>query len=344
MSHSQPHQQVGPTLITNLSEGARARGFATAPALQYAALTLLAAILFNDALATMIGQWITSSTYHHGFVVFPVAAWLIWRERAATAPPAPSLPAALVLIPLCAIMLAGAAAGAAIVQHLVFISMLITSFAVVFGVGNARRCAFGLLFLFMAAPFGESLKPALQALTAGVVAPLLAFSGVELDREGALIKTAAGLFEIADACAGLNFLLAAILVSAAFAGVAFRSWRKRLGFIAIAAAAALAANILRAYLVILLATKTPLGMDFARDHAAFGWALYAVFLFALVAAGRSLRDDWRDAGSALASPAAGAVAISTPVIAAAVIMIIAALTAALGVPAGVAQHVLSLYR
>lgn len=344
MSQTHPHEEVGPTLSTTLSEGARAPRLEIAPALQYAALALLAALLFSEAPTTMIGQWITSSTYHHGFVVFPVAAWLIWRERGAMTSPAPSRSAAFVLLPLCAIMLAGAAVGAAIVQHLVFISTLITLFAVVFGVENARRCAFGLLFLFLAAPFGESLKPALQALTAGAVAPLLAFSGVELDRDGALIRTAAGMFEIADACAGLNFLLAATLVSAAFAGVAFRFWRKRICFIALAAAAALAANILRAYLVILLATKTPLGMDFARDHAAFGWALYAVFLFALIAAGRSLRDDWRNADSTPPSPAGAAAVISLPAIASAAIMTIAALIAASGVPAEVAQRFFSLYR
>lgn len=267
-------------------------------AAQFAALALIAALAFPHAIGSMAGLWIQSSTYHHGFVVFPLAVWLVWRERDAFAPPAPSMAAALATGPLAALLLAGRAAGANIAEHLTFISLLICIFAVAFGVANARRASFSLAFLYFAAPFGSSLTPALQAATASSVVLLLAATGVVLERDGALIRTSAGHFEIADACAGLNFLLAALLVSAVFAGVAFRSWKKRLAFLALAAVTSLLANILRAFLVIFLATKTPLGMDFARDHAGFGWALYAAFLVGLIAIGRRLRDDPRPLAAA----------------------------------------------
>lgn len=262
------------------------------PLMQFALLALMTAIAFNGALATMLGQWSESSTYHHGFVVIPAAMWLIWRERGGFSPPSPSYFAAATVALLAALALAGRAAGASVVEHFTFIGMLIASFVAVFGVANARRGAFGLMLLFFAAPFGESLKPALQAATAASVGPLLALSGAAIERDGALIRTDAATFEIADACGGLNFLLAASLVAAIFAGAAFRSWRKRLGFMALAAAASVVANVVRAFLVILLATKTRLGMDFARDHAAFGWALYAILLVGLILLGRRLRDDW----------------------------------------------------
>lgn len=273
----------------------KSAGRADAPALpaaaQFALLALIAAFSFPNAIATMVGQWISSSAYHHGAAVFPLGLWLIWRERAVFEAPAPSPAAAAALAPLAALMLIGAAADADVVGHIGFIAILIACFATVFGLGNAKQAAFPLLFLFFAAPFGESLKPILQAATAGAVAPLLSVSGVAIERDGVLIATSAGRFEIADACAGLNFLLAALLVSAVFAGAAFRSWRKRLLFMTLAAAGAILANILRAYLVIWLATQTPLGMAFARDHAGFGWALYAVFLSALILVGRTMQDE-----------------------------------------------------
>lgn len=307
-----------------------------------ALLVVVAALAFPHALGSMAGLWIESSTYHHGVVVFPLAAWLIWRERAAFEAPAPSLAAAAATVPLAALLLAGRAAEANIVQHFAFVSLLIILFAVVMGLANARRAAFGLVFLYFAVPFGETLTPALQSATAGAVVPLLAASGVALNRDGALISTAAGRFEIADACAGLNFLLAALLVAAIFAGVALRSWKKRFAFLAVAAAAALLANVLRAYLVILLATKTPLGMDFARDHAGFGWALYAVFLIGLIAIGRLERDEPtpspQGAGAFMAR-----IALTREAMIAAGVMILAGGIEAVGLPARLAAQFSSVY-
>jgi exosortase A len=331
--------------LANAARGAArlVREIRKAPAAaRFALLVIIAAIAFPHALTSMAALWIGSSTYHHGVVVFPLAAWLIWRERAAFGAPAPSLAAAAATAPLAVLLLAGRAAEANIVEHFAFISLLIVLFSVAFGLANARRAAFGLLFLYFAVPFGETLTPALRSATAAAVGPLLAASGVALDRDGALISTAVGRFEIADACAGLNFLLAALLIAAVFAAIALRSWKKRLAFLALAATAALVANVLRAYLVILLATKTPLGMDFARDHAGFGWALYAAFLIGLIAIGRRLRDD-------ASPPRPGASALAAPqpqtreaAIAASVMIIAGALQAA-GLPARLAALFSSVY-
>lgn len=323
MSEVQTH-----ILSAGTSDGESRSGSAV---LQFALLALVAALAFPSAIASMAGLWLRSSSYHHGAAAIPLAAWLIWRDRGALTAPAPSLLAAAMIAPVSALWVAGRAFGANIVEHFAFISILITSFATIFGLDNARRAAFGLLFLFFAVPFGESLMPALQSLAAGVVAPMLTASGVALVKDGVLLHTSVGRFEIADACAGLNFLLAALLIAAVFAGVAFRSWRKRLAFLAAAAVMALLANLLRAYLVILLAVKTPLGMDFARDHAWFGWSLYAVFLFVLIAIGRRLRDDTTarvTGGGALSAPTP----LSRPLILAALLMALAGAIGAFGLP------------
>lgn len=244
-----------------------------------------------SAPGTMAATWASSSTWHHGFLVLPAAAWLIWRDRAAFEPARPSLLAAGAVALFGAMWAAAHAVGVNLGEQLAYVGVLAASFAAVYGLANASRAALGLGFLLFAPPSGESLAPLLQQGASVAVTALLGSVGVDVLRTGTVIETTAGRFVIAEACAGLNFLLAAGAVAVFYAAVAFAGWRKRAAFIAFAIAAALLANVLRAFLVILIATRTPLGMAFAHDHAAFGWAIYAVFLFALMAVGRALRDE-----------------------------------------------------
>jgi hypothetical protein len=43
---------------------------------------LILAGLFWPTLYSMIEIWDRSETYTHGYLIFPISAWLIWRMRA----------------------------------------------------------------------------------------------------------------------------------------------------------------------------------------------------------------------------------------------------------------------
>jgi EpsI family protein len=80
-------------------------------------------------------------------------------------------------------------------------------------------------------------------------------------------------------------MIASIVASLAFAG-----WKKRLSFIGAALAAAVLANWLRAYLVILAATLSDRRVGVGPEHVALGWIFYSALILGLIALARRLAD------------------------------------------------------
>jgi len=145
--------------------------------------------------------------------------------------------------------------------------------------------ALPLAFLYFMVPFGEILIPFLQQMTAHAVINLLNFFGLDAALDGVLITTQAGTFEIARACAGLNFLLAALMIACVYACQTLHNQRVRAAFIMIAAVVALAANFLRAFLLILIATLSDMRLAVGADHLAIGFVFYGAIFFVLFAIG-----------------------------------------------------------
>ena len=79
----------------------------------------------------------------------------------------------------------------------------------------------------------EVIAP-LQEVTADVSVWMLKMTGIAVYREGLFIELPNGLFEVAEACAGVRFLIANIFVAAIFAYLSFDSATKSLAFMALA--------------------------------------------------------------------------------------------------------------
>lgn len=263
---------------------------APGPVAMLAVAGVALAAAFYPTVRELVETWLTSSSFHHGFVVAPLALWLCLRLGPPQAAAEIWPPAILAILGALAAWLLGRAANAAIVEQLAFVAMLVAFTALVFGPAYVRRWAFPLAFLLFMVPFGGGFLPALQAIAAGGVIVLLNLVGADAARDGLMITTSAGRFEIAEACAGLNFLIAAIMVAALFAHLAFTGRRKIFLFIIFAALFALAANILRAFLVILAATITEGRFAIASDHFLFGVIFYGALLFILTSVGRRFAD------------------------------------------------------
>lgn len=283
------------------------RAIARSPARRHGAAFAVMALALLAILAPegadMVRQWTYSSSYHHGWLAAPIALWLIlgargWRE-------APfrfdALGAAIIL---CAIALAlfGRVVEAAIAGHISVAAGMVGAAVLTLGRNFVRRSAFAFGFLVFMVPFGESLIPALQGMASVAVAALLNLSGVETLREGVLLTTAAGRFEMAESCAGLRFLLAGLMIAALAAHLAFEDWRRQALFVAVATWLAVLANWLRAYLIVLAATATGMRVGTGPEHVAFGWVLYIGFTLALLLAARRFSD--RKPAFAMASAAA----------------------------------------
>ena len=254
---------------------------------------IAAAVLLHPTFFLMWNTWATSSTYIHGFFVAPLAFWMIIAKSPLRLSSGFSFLGLLIMIAAAGLWLAGRAASVSLVEQIAFIMLLIGAVGVVFGGRALRDWSFPLLFLFFMVPVGESVVPFLQKVTADNVVGLLSITGAQVTLDGYLIRTPAGAFEVAEACSGLRFLLAALMVAAVFAYGHFQSWRKRFLFLAFAAVLAIGANALRAYFIIIVASATDMRLAIGPDHIFIGWLTYALVFLVLVSVGAKHADKPR---------------------------------------------------
>ncbi|MYM71694.1 exosortase A, partial [Duganella sp. FT134W] len=272
------------------------------------ALALLAILgMHLPTAAAMVALWWRSATFNHGFLILPVAGWLVWRQRAALQGVAHRpWPAGLLLLTLLgAVWLLAEVANVQVLQQYCLVLMGIVTVATVLGRALATAIAFPLAYTLLAVPFGEVLIPALIDFTARFTVALLRLAGIPVFHENNFIALPSGNWAVADACSGLRYLIASVALGMLYAGVNYRSLRKRLIFIGISVALPIVANGLRACMVVLIGHWSDMKLAAGIDHLIYGWLFFGVVMALLFWCG----VYWRDAQLPPApAPAAAAVA------------------------------------
>ncbi len=290
----------GATISTN-ARVKLAPGWAGA-AIAYTAFVFFTVLLTWPTFPDMAQTWLGSSYYHHGIFVAPAALWMIVahsrRPEGASRPDS----GLLIIVAGTALWLVGRAGSAAVIEQFSLVTILIGGVGAVLGDRALRVWAWPLAFLFFMVPAGDSLLPALQFATAELVVGALTLFGFAITLDGVIIETSVGAFAVAEACAGLNVLIAAIMVSAIFAYVAFEGWTRRVAFIAFAAAFAIIANAVRAFFLILIPLLAGEQADIGPDHYIVGWVLYLFVLIVLAMIGRRFANRPVKSGAKVNAP------------------------------------------
>lgn len=260
-----------------------------------AVLALCVACLFLIYGATafsMVAIWRRSDTFAHGFLIVPISAYLIWSKRETIALMTPRqelLPLGL-LAGLTLLWLLAHLAGTLVVEQYAFVMMLPTLVWALLGADVAKALAFPLFFLLFAVPAGDILTPALMELTADVTIFLLKASGIPVYREGLFFAIPSGRWSVVEACSGLRYLIASVTLGCLFAYLTFQSLRKRLIFMAAAVAVPIAANCLRAYLIVVIGHASDMKLATGVDHLVYGWVFFGLIIAALFWVGSRYRD------------------------------------------------------
>ncbi|CAG0939123.1 hypothetical protein GPROT2_00555 [Gammaproteobacteria bacterium] len=249
-------------------------------------------LAFLPTLASMARVWARSDTFAHGVLILPVCAWLLYRQRAALAatearPCWWGLPALLACL---AGWLIGSLVQADVVRQFAMMLMIPALVLLVLGPAVLRVASFPLVFALLAVPAGEFLIPPMMNLTADGSAWMLKASGVPVFQDGWLISIPSGDFQVADACSGVRYLIAAATAGLLFAYFFYRGWRKRLLFMAFVVLFTVMANVLRAYIIVLLAHWSDMRLAAGVDHFIYGWFLFSILLVVLFGVGLRFAD------------------------------------------------------
>ena len=230
--------------------------------------------------ARLFDQWWNSSTYNHMLLVPVMVAWLIAQRHEAVLQlnPVTWLPGIGGALLALLVWVLGAVSGLDLLRQTGAVALLPASVAIVLGPRVFAGLLFPLFFMAFMIPFGDEFVPPLQMITAALTIGLVRMSNIPAAIDGVFIDTPAGLFEVAEACSGVKFLIAMIALGVFVAHIGFRSWHRRAAFLALCVVAPILANGVRAFGTIWAAQYVGAERAGGIDHLIYGWVFFAIVI------------------------------------------------------------------
>lgn len=217
-------------------------------------------VCYASVLRSLAHQWATNDVYAHGFLVPLIAGYIVWvrRDRLAKVrmQPAPAAGWIVILAGLAA-LIAGDAGGVQVLAQLSLVITFAGLLLLLFGAElliELRLPVFCLLFMIpIWEIFTGPLQYPFQRLSAEIGARVLRLAGIPLVFNGVLLELPDITLEVAEACSGVNFLVAILAVGIPQAWIQLASIRHRLLVVFLATAIALLTNGLRVAVIGVLA-------------------------------------------------------------------------------------------
>ena len=266
-------------------------------------------IAFASDWLAMCGQWWNSSTYNHILLVPAIIAWLVWQRREALAAlqPTPWTWGLAALAGTVLLWVLGAFAGFDLLRQAGAVAMLPASALLLLGPRLFAALLFPFVYMAFLVPFGDELVAPLQTITAKMTVVLVHLSQIPATINGVFIDTPAGLFEVAEACSGVKFLIAMVALGVLIGNVCFKSWRRRIAFLALSLVVPIVANGIRAWGTIYAAQYVGVERAGGIDHLFYGWVFFALVIAAVLGLSwrffdRGIDDPFVDLPRLQASP------------------------------------------
>ncbi len=237
-------------------------------------------LLYRDTAMGMVSIWMRSDTFAHAFLVPPITLWLVWRNRDRLQAIDPR-PAPIWLVPLALMALAwllGELVTVNALTQFALVAMIVLLVPLIFGWPTTRALLFPLLFFFFCVPVGEFLLPSLMEGTADFTVAALRLSGVPVYREGLQFLIPSGAWSVVEACSGVRYLIASLMVGSLFAYLNYQSLNRRLLFVGVSILVPIAANWLRAYMIVMLGHLSDNRLATGVDHLVYGWVFFGVVI------------------------------------------------------------------
>lgn len=279
--------------MDRLEPAASPRGGWTLAACLLAAYWAAVLVVFAGTALTIEATWARSDTFAHGYLILPIAIWLVFRRRDALARISPrgSVTGALMVLPAALAWVVASLVEVQVVQQLALVAMLLAGTWAILGTPVTREIAFPLGFVFLAVPMGEGLIPPMQAFTASATVRMVELSGVPVYREGMQISLPSGNWRVVEACSGVRYLIASVTLGLLYAYLSYRQWWRRLLFIALSFVVPIVANALRAYMIVMIGHLSNGRLAAGVDHLIYGWVFFGLVMLLLFWLGSLWMED-----------------------------------------------------
>ena len=272
----------------------------SAPVLATAVVVLGLLALYWPTALSIVAIWWRSDTFAHGFVVIPISIWLVWRHRAAlaTIPAVPWWPGLALVALFGAFWLIASSADALGLKQFALAFMLQAAIVTVLGLRLARALAFPIAFLLFAIPAGEVFVPTLIDWTADFTVAALRWTGVPVYREANHFIIPSGAWSVVEACSGIRYIIASVMIGTIYAAVAYQTVRRRAAFILASILVPIVANWLRAYMIVMIGHLSSNRLAVGVDHIIYGWVFFGLVMLLLFWVG----SFWQEPDPLVATP------------------------------------------
>jgi exosortase len=227
------------------------------------------AVLYAPVVTEMLHLWRTDTYAGHGMFVPLFSAVIAWTERERlrrVAGPGHPAGAAIILAGLGLLAL-GALADSVLLQGASVAVTLAGLVAWTFGLRCLRAAAFPIAFLLLMTPLPRAVIAAVtlqvQLFAAAFAVGVLWLLDVPVYQSGVTIELPSMTLQVAEACNGLRFLMALLVLTAAFAQITQRTVADKAALVVAAIPIAIVANAMRVAAIVV-------GVQYVGPEAASG--------------------------------------------------------------------------
>ena len=249
--------------------------------------------LFWDTVTSAAEVWWGRSTYNYALLILPITAYLIWtkRDSVRAETPSGSFWGVAVIAIFGIVWLISNLADVNEGRHIALVGMLQGILLACLGWRIFRLLLFPFLYLWLLVPTGRVFLPLLQEIATHISSLILRWFGIPVYVEGVSIEVPSGHYRVAEGCAGLNYILATAAFAPLYVYLLYRSAWKRLVGVVLILFLAIIMNGVRIAGIIAIAYWSNRRLHIADDHLLFGWAIFALVLFAACYAGSFFADS-----------------------------------------------------
>ena len=249
-------------------------------------------VAFNSSFSKLALIWQHSNTYGHGFLILPIALWLIDRKKhlLAQIDSEPSWLALFFVGLMSFFWFISVLSYINVIEQFALFSLFVVLTWAFFGWKIVLFLKFPLAFLYLSIPIGDFLIPYLQFITADISVYLIEMLGIPVFRDGMYIQIPNGNFLVAEACSGIRFLISTITIGVLYAYLNFTKWYKQILFVLLCCFVAILGNGLRAFLMILIGHLSNMQAAVGFDHLVYGWVFFSIILGILFVIGYYMAD------------------------------------------------------
>jgi exosortase len=249
--------------------------------LLWAVLASLTGAIYAQAIPDLVAEWWNEPAASYGLLVPPLAGYIVYLQKRTIfgIPAQPDLRGLAFVLLACLTFLFGRVAAEFFLVRISFVFLLAALVWTFWGLQRLKALAFPLLLLATSVPLPalvyNSVSAPLQLFASFLATNLAQALGVTVYRDGNIIQLANTTLGVAEACSGLQSLLA-LAVASLLLGFLMNGgiWRRALLF-ALSLPLAIAVNIVRVTGTALLADWRP---ELAEGfyHFFSGWLVFLV--------------------------------------------------------------------